>query len=76
MRTTIDIDDHLLRQARERALTTSCPLGAVVDDALRLLLVRESETSTVELPTFGGSGLLPGVDLEEKDRFATLLDDA
>lgn len=32
-------------------------------------------TSDVEIPTYGGSGLQPGVDLEDKAALAELLDD-
>ena len=38
MRTTVNIDDALLSQARQLAVRTSRSLGDVVDDALRLLL--------------------------------------
>lgn len=75
MRTTVTIDDHLLEQARELALRTRRPLGDVVDDALRLLLTERADAREVSLPTFGGSGLRPGVDLENKDALAALLDE-
>ena len=76
MRTTVNIDDALLGQARELAVRSRRSLGDVVDDALRLLLGREtSGVGAVELPTFGGSGLQPGVDLEDKDALAMLLDE-
>jgi hypothetical protein len=76
MRTTVNIDEHLLAAARELALRTKRPLGDVVDDALRLLLARSAELATAELdlPTFGGSGLRPGVDLENRERLDALLD--
>jgi hypothetical protein len=70
VRTTVTIDDDLLRQARELAMRTRRSLGDVVDDALRVLVDMD-----VVLPTFGGSGLQPGVDLEDKDALATLLGD-
>jgi hypothetical protein len=77
MRTTVNIDDALLSQARQLAVRTSRSLGDVVDDALRLLLNRAIDTShrPVALPRFGGSGLRPGVDLEDKDGLAALLDE-
>jgi len=34
-----------------------------------------STTEAVSLPTDGGSGLQPGVDLENKEQIAELLDD-
>lgn len=76
MRTTVNIDDGLLQEARELAAQRRQPLGQVVDDALRVLLARRDERSgTVDLPSFGGSGLQPGVDLEDKDALAKLLGD-
>ena len=76
MRTTVNIDDNLLSQARELATRSRRSLGDVVDDGLRLLLGRQvSDIDRVELPTFGGSGLRPGIDLEDKDALAALLDE-
>lgn len=75
MRTTVNIDDDLLRRARERALSSRRSLGDVVDDALRLLLAGTGSTAPVELPTYGGSGLRPGVDLEDKEGLSALLDE-
>lgn len=76
MRTTVNIDDALLQAARERAARSHRSLGDVVDDALRVLLAeRPDERRAVELPTYGGSGLQPGVDLEDKDALAELLDE-
>jgi hypothetical protein len=72
----VNIDEHLLAAARELAIRTKRPLGDVVDDALRLLLARSTKVATVELdlPTFGGTGLRPGVDLENRERLDALLD--
>lgn len=80
MRTTVNIDDDLLTRARELALRSSGSLGDVVDDALRVLLSRLEPTGdgsalSVSLPTDGGSGLQPGVDLEDKEALAALLDE-
>lgn len=79
VRTTVNIQDGLLQQARELAARSRRQLGEVVDDALRLLFSRLDDTAkspnaTVELPTYGGSGLQPGVDLEDKDRLNATLD--
>ena len=76
VRTTVTIDDSLLRKARERALRQGRPLGAIVDDALRMLFAeRASEVVPVDLPVFGGSGLRPGIDLKDKDALAAVLGD-
>lgn len=47
------------------------------DDPFReaeLLAASSSDRRTVALPVFGGSGLRPGVDLEDKERLAESLD--
>jgi hypothetical protein len=77
VRTTVNIDDGLLGRAREVAVRTGRSLGDVVDDALRVLLIErhEAERGAVDLPTSGGSGLQPGVDLEDKEALAELLGD-
>jgi hypothetical protein len=77
MRTTVNIDDRLLKQARLAATRSGRSLGDLVDDGLRLLLARASaqDAQSVELPTFGGSGLRPGVDLEDKAALVELLDE-
>lgn len=77
MRTTVTIDDDLLRRAKALAARTGRNLGDVVDDALRVLLTdRADATETdVVLPTFGGSGFRLGVDLEDRDAIADLLDE-
>ena len=71
------IDDHLLAEAKALAARGHRSLGDVVDDALRALLVERADLSStperVVLPTDGGSGLRPGVDLEDKEALAEIL---
>jgi hypothetical protein len=78
VRTTVTISDDLLQEAKLLATRTGRSLGDVVDDALRVLLARSGRraTAAVVLPRYGGSGLLPGVDLEDKESLAALLDDS
>lgn len=78
MRTTVDVDEHLLTQAKRAGLDAGRSLSKVVEDALRVYLAREQAAPgrpPVRLTTFGGSGLRPGVDLEDKDALAALLGD-
>jgi hypothetical protein len=76
MRTTVNIDEHLIAAARELAVRTKRALDDVVDAALRLPLARSAKLATadLDLPTFGGSGLRPGVDLENRELLDALLD--
>ena len=74
MRTTIRIDEALLREARQLAAQSGKSLAAVIEDALRESLARQrraSKREPVRLITAGGSGLRPGVDLDDS---ASLLD--
>lgn len=80
MRTTVNIDPALLSRARHDAVESGRTLGDIVDDALRVYFARSAGTPgapvvPVDLPTYGGSGLRPGVDLEDKDALAALLDE-
>jgi Arc/MetJ family transcription regulator len=78
MRTTVNIDDDLLAEAKVLAARTSRPLGAIVDDALRALLRRPADQpgrADFRLPAHGSGGLHAGVDLEDKDAVAELLGD-
>lgn len=73
MRTTIRIDERLYRQAKSRAAATGRTVSEIIEDAVRESL-RPRPTDSIELaplPTDGGSGVLPGVDLADS---AALLD--
>jgi hypothetical protein len=75
MRTTVRLDDTLLRQAKKLAAETGRSLTAVIEDALREVVGRRAASSArkekIAFPTFKGRGLRPGVDL---DNAAALLD--
>jgi Arc/MetJ family transcription regulator len=77
MRTTIKIDDQLLAEAKARAAASGRTLNDVVEDALREALARRpsgERTSRIELPTFSGSRLLPGVDLDDSAALLELME--
>jgi len=73
VRTTIDLPDDLLTAAKERAAREGRSLSEVVGDAVRSSFSRTAtaDREPVELPTFDGGGLQPGVDLDDS---AALLD--
>jgi hypothetical protein len=74
MRTTIRLDDDLLREAKAFAAATDRTLTRLIEDALREALARRDARPArrrVRLPTVGGSGVQPGVDLDSN---ANLLD--
>ena len=65
MRTTISIDDGLLKTAKARADERGTTLGALVEDGLRqiLMMIEEAPEVGPPLPVHHGGGFLPGVDL-------------
>lgn len=76
MRTTIRLDDGLLRDAKVLAARTGRTLTSVIEDALRESLARRKVGAGehIQLPVFrpvGRRGLQPGVDLSDS---AALLD--
>jgi len=73
-RTTIRLEEALLREAKKQAAERSTTLTAVIEDALREALARRQPSkarSRMKFTTFGGKGLQAGVDL---DNSAALLD--
>ena len=77
MRTTIRMDDDLLRQAKQHASRTGTTLTRVIEDAVRQFLARSRTTMVrepVTLPTFSGAGLQPGVDLDDTASLVDLMD--
>jgi hypothetical protein len=77
MRTTIRLDDELLREAKQVATRTGKSLTALIEEALRETLARQRESSTLEpvhLVVVTGSGMQPGVDLDDSASLLDLMD--
>jgi hypothetical protein len=78
MRTTVRLDDELLREAKALAARRGRTLTALIEDGLREQLRRAEATPAreeVELPTWSGGGLRPGVDLDDSAATWDLLDE-
>jgi hypothetical protein len=77
MRTTIRLDDSLLRDAKAMAARAGRSLNDFIEDAVRVA-VRSSTApaaAAVELPVFrGGRGLKPGVNLDSGAALLELMD--
>ncbi len=69
MRTTIRLDDQLLKSAKRLAHDTGRSLTAVIEDALRQTLARRTTSKQtrkpVKLTTVSGHGVRAGVDLND-----------
>ncbi len=69
MRTTLDLDDHLLRRAKQLAAAEGKTLTRVVEEALRERVVRVRRSGKpfkLRLLTKKGQ-LIPGVNLADRD---------
>lgn len=78
MRTTITIDDDLLREAKVLAARTDRTVSSVLEEALRELIARQTEAderrrSDFTLPSYHGGGFL--VDILDKEALAEALGD-
>jgi hypothetical protein len=74
MRTTVRLNEKLLAEAKKYAAESGRTLTAVLEDALRETLARRRarlRAKPVRLRTVKGSGVRPGVDLDDS---AALLD--
>jgi hypothetical protein len=77
VRTTIRLDESLLREAKRAAADAGRTLTSLIEDALREILSRRRKgppQKRVRLPTFHGSGVAPGVDLDDTAALIDLMD--
>lgn len=75
MRTTIRLDEKLLREAKRLAAESGTTLTALIEESLRERIARKKAgtraRSPVRLHTAGKGGVRPGVDLDDT---ASLID--
>ena len=77
MRTTVRLDDALLKQVKQYAVEEGITLTAVLHQALRELLAarrRVRDHERTPLPSFSGEGLQPGVDLDDAAALLELME--
>lgn len=77
MRTTLRIDDELLKEAKRIALESDRTLTEVIEDSLRETFARRKTThrrKEVNLPTFRGDGLQPGITWDDLNSHSRMLD--
>ena len=77
MRTTVTIDDDLLKRAKREALDRGQTLGEVIEDALRDRLSERqmsSQSFRFRLVTSGGTGPKPGIDLADNAAVRDVMD--
>jgi post-segregation antitoxin (ccd killing protein) len=75
MRATLSLDDQLLTAARHRALDENVSLSRIVENALRKALAEPRDTaSAVHLVTAGGTGVRPGVNLDNTASLSDIME--
>lgn len=75
MRTTLDLEDSLLRAAKRRAAETGRTLTALIETALRELLRSEERAGEFHLEwTVVQGGAQAGVDLDDRDALFDRMD--
>jgi len=68
MRTTVRLDDQLLKSVKRYAHDSGKSMKAVIEDAVRHLLSRRAAKQprrSVRLTTVSGRGVRPGIDLDD-----------
>jgi len=76
MKTTVEIDDTLLRLAKQRAAEAGIPLRALIEDALRARLAPRAEQPkrfTLDVPIITGTAP-PAVDIADRDALYDLME--
>jgi hypothetical protein len=77
MRTTVRLDDDLLKEAKVRAAEQGITLTQLIDESLRERLAtrpRGKRRKPFRLPTYGKGGTRPGVDLSDNRATRDLMD--
>ena len=78
MRTSIEIDEVVLSEAKKFALDSKKSFGAIVEDALRVMIIKKSNQKFIQkkisLITSGRNGLNHGVDLDNNQSLLYIMD--
>ncbi len=77
MRTTINLPDDLVTQAKKAALETDTTLTEIIANALREALAkrrRRKAARDFKIIASGRGGLLPGVDLDDTSALLDIMD--
>ena len=76
MRTTIRIDDEVYRRVKKVAERSDRTIGQVIEDAIQLAFrPMRNDVSIAALPVYGGSGVMPGIDLTSNRSVAEAMDE-
>jgi hypothetical protein len=77
MRTTINVGDQLLMQAKAQAAASGVTLAKLIEDALRESLIRRENMENcgqIRLITMQGTGTRPGIDLDNSQSLLEIME--
>lgn len=77
MRTTVRLNEDLLREAKKVAAESGTTLTALIQDSLRKTLAdrgRPRRRKTIRFTTWGKGGTLPGVNLDSNAALLARMD--
>ena len=76
MRTTLNLDDQLIDEARHRAIESKMSLAGVIENALREFFSKpRGQHEKVKLITASGVGVKHGVNLDDSRSLLEIMDD-
>jgi hypothetical protein len=79
MRTTIRLDDQLLKEVKKLAVDSGRTLTAVIEDALRDAIARKQQKAQkrewISLPTTTAD-IMPGVNLDDSAALLVLMEES
>ncbi len=75
MKTTVEISDHLLKQAKALARRENTTVRGLIEEGLRKVLEGRSRKEAFRLrkATFKGEGMLPHADEDSWERIRSLI---
>lgn len=76
MRTTLNLPDDLMRDAKARAAEEGVTLTQLVAEGLRSRIGATGPSRSFRVPVFDGDGMQPGVDLSDNAATQDRLDGA
>lgn len=65
MRTTVNLPDDLVREAKSRAAEEGITLTQLIAEGLRHRIGADFGSERFQVPVFAGDGMQPGVDLSD-----------
>ena len=78
MRTSFEIDENLFYEVKKMSLRSKKSVGAIIEDALRVMVIKNKKPQLKEkitLVTCGEGGLNHGIDLDDNKSLLDIMGD-